>query len=399
MVAGSRKSLDAAGKAVALALTLLLVCLGLAACSGQPQPFSKATKGPGRTPPAIIVRSMAGLPPDKEAFLFKSLVAAAGPRDIAIVKGEFQGGYSLTGEFRVMPGPEGVTLDYRWSLVSDKGQPLHSIANSEPGRPVTGDPWEGIDPDTLRRVATYTTESLSSRLSQLGFSTQSAGLLPPSDTFVEAGPGAEKDIDPEVYGRLAAAVMWPQPVAANDPATANAAVPPLANAAAPPAEANVAAPPAADSAAIVKGDRIAPDTAAPADPEPNVAAAETAKHHISAVAVTRVQGAPGKGNGELLSAMRKVLKDAGWPVLGKEQSNALTIDGKVMLGQAQGKTQSVELHWTVRMPDGTVLGTVKQANRIEAGSLDKGWGEAAGYAAQGAAQGIFDLVGKAQKSL
>ena len=49
--------------------------------------------------------------------------------------------------------------------------------------------------------------------------------------------------------------------------------------------------------------------------------------------------------------------------------------------------------------NGKVLGEIKQANRVEAGSLDKGWGEAAEFAAKGAAHGIFELVEKARKSL
>ncbi len=37
--------------------------------------------------------------------------------------------------------------------------------------------------------------------------------------------------------------------------------------------------------------------------------------------------------------------------------------------------QRVLLNWTVKMPDGEVLGTIKQANDIEPGSLDQSWGE------------------------
>lgn len=409
-MAAGRFDLKALWRLLAPALALVLASVLLSACSGQNQPFSKATKPPGRTPPAIIVRSMTGLPADMETLLFNSLVAAAGPRDIAIVKGEFQGGYSLSGEFQAVPGADGVVLNYRWTLLSDKGQQLHSIANSEPGRPVAGDPWTGIDPDTLRRVAGYTAESLSSRLSQLGFATQTAGLLPPADTFVKAGPGAEKDIDPELYGRLAAAIMAPQPAAAsaNDPPDlaaeyASETVPEDAvfpeDATTDATETSAPTQPVSNDPSSRKGDKQTPEMLAAAE-QAAVEEPEAPKSaRISAVAVTVVKGSPGKGNGELLAAMRKVLRDAGWPVLPKAQRNALSIDGKVLIGEAEGSTQSVELQWTVKLPDGTVLGTVKQQNRVALGSLDKGWGESAGYAAQGAAEGIFNLVNKAKKSL
>ena len=62
----------------------------------------------------------------------------------------------------------------------------------------------------LQRVAAYTAESLSSRLSQLGYATQVGGLPPPLDSFAQAQPGAEKDIDYETLqgpGRVDPAVL------------------------------------------------------------------------------------------------------------------------------------------------------------------------------------------------
>lgn len=415
MAAGSRFSLDACGRAWSNALLALLTCLLLSACAGgQTQPFAKSGKPSGRTPPAIVVRSMEGIPSAKENVLFSSLVSAAGPRDIAIVKGEFQGSYSLMGSFRATQSVEGASVDYRWVLLNDKNQQIHTITGSEAGRPVDGDPWDGIDPDTLRRVAAYTAENLSSRLAQLGFATLSAGLMPPADTFVEAGPGAEKDIDPVLYGRLAAAVMAPQPAAApidyadagalaDDPGPEFSYEPPELeefDPGSPTEQAEAPEPQPPGDPESRKSDLGPPPARAPTPaPAPQRVAAKPEQLKISAVAVTAVKGSPGKGNGELVSAMRKVLRDAGWPVLTKGQYNALSIDGTVKLGRAEGGTQAVELHWTVRMPDGEVLGTVKQANRVEAGSLEQGWGEAAGFAAQGAAEGIFDIVGKLQKRL
>ena len=40
------------------------------------------------------------------------------------------------------------------------------------------------------------------------------------------------------------------------------------------------------------------------------------------------------------------------------------------------------------------LGDIKQANNVPAGSLDAGWGENAGFVAEAAATGIFDLINK-----
>jgi hypothetical protein len=64
----------------------------------------------------------------------------------------------------------------------------------------------------------------------------------------------------------------------------------------------------------------------------------------------------------------------------------------VTIGQPNGKAQKVALRWTVKAPDGDILGIVEQANEVPAGSLDDAWGKAADYAALAAAEGIFNLV-------
>jgi hypothetical protein len=107
-----------------------------------------------------------------------------------------------------------------------------------------------------------------------------------------------------------------------------------------------------------------------------------------------VSGAPGTGNADLTTAMRQTLADAGWPVLKGPRDDALTILGHVKIGPKQAKSQNVTLAWTVKTPDGRVLGTVKQANDVPAGSLEGGFGESALFAAQAAAGGIYDLVKK-----
>ena len=164
---------------------------------------------------------------------------------------------------------------------------------------------------------------------------------PPLDHLVQAGPGAEQEIDYETLdgpGRSEAA----DPPASEEPATAEA-----------------------DAEGAIQG-----------------------------VAITRVTGAGETGNGELAGALARVLTDAGWPVQDGSRDNTLMIEGDVALGEPNGKAQTVTLRWTVKAPDGQVLGAVEQANEVPAGSLDDSWGEAADHAALAAAQGILDLVDK-----
>ena len=92
--------------------------------------------------------------------------------------------------------------------------------------------------------------------------------------------------------------------------------------------------------------------------------------------------------------MRKVLKNAGWPVLSAARADALSIQGRVVIDAAKNEQQVVHLVWVVSTPKGKILGDIKQSNPVPAGSLDGGWGENAGYATQAAATGIFKLIEK-----
>ncbi len=186
----------------------------------------------------------------------------------------------------------------------------------------------------------------------------SSTLVPPEEAFKPAGPGAEKDIDYEtVYGP--------------------GVVPP-------------------DTAGVLGEESEGSDLASAegkTSPGPSQSkAASSRKREIRAVAVVSVKGAPGRGNAELTDAMRATLREAGWPVVGEPQEDALTIAGNVRMSPPRGEAQNVSLSWTVSAYDGTVLGTIKQANDVPAGSLNKSWGQAAQYAAEAGATGIFDLI-------
>jgi hypothetical protein len=130
---------------------------------------------------------------------------------------------------------------------------------------------------------------------------------------------------------------------------------------------------------------------APAPAEPAKPAPKPGDTVIKAVAVLPVKG---QGGNELAAAMRKQLKDAGWPVLSAARGDALSIQGSVGIDEATNGQQLVHLVWAVTTPKGARLGDIKQNNPVPAGSLDGGWGENAGFATQAAAEGIFKLIEK-----
>ncbi len=357
---------------------LALCLLVLSACSGGGSlPFAKSegTPGPsGKTVPPIALVDVAGLPSSKLPALKDALAVAAGKRDMAIVDTMIDSStMSLKGSFNIIPDPAAVRLGYHWTLTDPAGTVLHTVSAEEiaPGTPA-GDPWLQVTPAVLQRVAAYTAESLSSRLSQLGYATEVGGLPPPLETYARAGPDADKDIDYETLN-------GPQ----KPPAALAEASPSLSD----------------DQMALVDAEADPADTK-PAEAKTVAAAAKPAKtdasgrRQITAVVVLPVSGAPGNGNDDLTQAMRRTLTDAGWPVLVKPRDDALTISGRVKLGPPKGKSQNVALAWTVRTPDGKTLGTIKQANDVPPGSLEGSWGDNALFAAQAAATGIYDLVKK-----
>src|SRR5262249_3598082 len=141
------------------------------------------------------------------------------------------------------------------------------------------DPWTLVTPAVLERVATYTAESLSNRLAQMGYATQLGGLPPPVETYAMAGPNADHEIDYEtVYGPGKATPV---------------------------------------SALVEKPDG---NTGLPPEPEaspggPDTKQENSSRSEIRAVAVTCVRGASASGNAELTAAMREALASAGWPVV------------------------------------------------------------------------------------
>ncbi len=188
---------------------------------------------------------------------------------------------------------------------------------------------------------------------------------PPPDTLVKPGPNAENELDPALFAGLP-----PQARAELGIIDANANV----NDQSPPVE--KAGTEKARGAGKKKGGEAA---------------------RIATVAVLGVKGAPGEGNAQLARALRLVLRKAGWPVYPRKRRDSMTITGRVEMGPKTPRGQRVRLKWTVKAPNGKLLGVIEQSNVVESGSLDKGFGPAALPAAEGAAEGIFKLVRQLQR--
>jgi len=363
----------------ALMASLLLV---LAACSGGPSLKNQDTyETAGQTVPPVVIRQVIGLPPAKLGQMKTALAVAGGERDIGIVEGEPPAGsFSLSGRFEALVQSAGVRIIYTWDLYGADGGLIQTIAGEDNAGLITGpDPWAVVTTSVIERVARSTMQQMAKRLSQMGYATRlSRNYVPPGEYFAKAGSDAHREVDFETLNGPGMAYAGSDLIAPPvDPAQAMGAL----------------APAPADTQAQQETQMAA------AEPEPRSAAKPAKKEgavEIRAVAVIPVKGSPGNGDAELTDAMRKTLSKAGWPVVSSPQPNAFTIAGHVKVANVGGSQQDVSVRWEVRTPDGKVLGDVKQANRVPAGALDRGWGGAAYAVSEAAAMGIFDIIKRVQ---
>jgi hypothetical protein len=123
-----------------------------------------------------------------------------------------------------------------------------------------------------------------------------------------------------------------------------------------------------------------------------VQGAVPAENVVPALHVAEVAGAPGLGNRQLRSALRRHLAASGLQVTESPATDGLTVSGIVAVGPVTGDRQIATLEWLVRDAAGKEVGRIAQSNPVAAGSLDGSWGPVADNAARGAAEGITALV-------
>ena len=397
-----------------LGFGVLMAVLGLvlASCSAgsllSDSGGGGAVEPKGKTVPPIAFQEVTGIPPGQLASLRNAMAVAGGVHDIGFVEGSFQSGvFGLSGNFKANSSSAGVQIVYQWQFRDGDGVLIDRIDGEENAGVYKGtDPWAGVSSAVLDRIARRTAEQMARKLNQMGYATRLASLTaPPAELFAMASPDAHREIDFETLNGPGLGSLGMDMMAGADTVVdheeiqpAVAEVPPIEgedklariafndkpSAAPPPDEVDTASLSAPAEEAVPPPEKVE----APRKTKPG-------QHEIRAVAVVPVKGSPGGGDAELTAAMRKVLANAGWPVVEKPQPDALTVVGRVKV-EKKGEGQKVSLRWEVQSPDGKTLGDVKQANEVPLGALDQGWGPAASAVAEAAATGIFDIVKKYQ---
>lgn len=404
---GAANIRDAAPQAWPAAMLAVLMML-LTGCSAASLLSDAGPPGSAKAKilPQVAVQQITGMPPDRLAAFNTALVAAGASHEIAILTGESAYGLkSLGGGMRALPSSAGVRVVYELQFRDPDGALIGAINGEDNAGVFAGaDPWQAVTPSVLDRVARRTADELARKLSDMGYGARVSSLIaPPPDFFAKAGEGAERQIDFETVHGPGLAALGTFGLEGADKVVEHEDIPPTVASVAPlPGEGMLPvvavsdeglapAPPGEDEsqapqrAAAAEAGMAKDGTAVPVRAEPG-------KQAIRAVAVVPVKGSPGGGDAELTSVVRKVLSEAGWPVVSKPQRDALTVEGRVKLVKKDAETETVSIRWLVKTPDGKVLGDVKQSNDVPKGALDGGWGPAVRAVAEAAATGIFDVV-------
>ena len=104
-----------------------------------------------------------------------------------------------------------------------------------------------------------------------------------------------------------------------------------------------------------------------------------------------VQGAPGDGDQALGREVGKLLAQSGARMSTTAQPGALFLTAQVSK-TPRADSDRIEIIWRVQDSSGENIGQVTQANDVPRGMLDNAWGEDAFYAAEGARDGIMELL-------
>jgi len=110
------------------------------------------------------------------------------------------------------------------------------------------------------------------------------------------------------------------------------------------------------------------------------------------VRVLSVEGAPGDGNRSLTIAMKAALRRANVTMVQDVADATLVLAGGVSTSPVAKGNEEIKIDWKVLDVAEREVGNIAQANVIKAGSLSGAWGDVARLVADGAVDGLLELI-------
>lgn len=113
---------------------------------------------------------------------------------------------------------------------------------------------------------------------------------------------------------------------------------------------------------------------------------------VEEVAIGTITGATGDGNIALARALQTALPGRGFRVAPDATKAPWHVQCVVTLQKVDAKLDRVTIVWSLLNNQSKVAGTLKQENPVPHGSLSKSWGNVAALAAEGAADGVQQIL-------
>lgn len=130
--------------------------------------------------------------------------------------------------------------------------------------------------------------------------------------------------------------------------------------------------------------------------EPNRAASlarsEPTGSVFTRVNLAGVKGASGDGNEALMRALARALQRNSIQLVADKEADAYVIEGHVTLKPQSATEDTVSILWVLADGRGRELARIEQTNAVPAGALHAQWGETAVLAAEGAAEGLIEVM-------
>lgn len=334
---------SAAHRAASL-LTGALMIAGLAGCGNNLFPNSEAANASLKAKPAVAVSPVLGVPQKYTSKVTDQLIASMKEKGVQVVDAN-DAQYILKAAYIAMPEPKkGTKVTYSIDVTDKAGNRVRRIEGEELVSPKRGgDAWTHVTDEAVQKVAIKSATDINA--------------------WIE-NPSAPAN-----------------PVAVAEATDASQSAKP--------------AHPAQKVASAKSASQTSSLSAAVVSPLSHQAAAK-APHKSEVIAlVPNVTGAPGDGQTALADAMKRALNQRGVKLTDASAAGVYKIQGHVEMGAAADGQQPITIRWLVVDPSGKQMEkTVVQNNKVEAGRLDKNWGDIADQAAGAAAVEVMKLLNK-----
>lgn len=142
-----------------------LAAQGATQPAAQPTAPTQNASLSGPVPPVSFL-PVTGAPQSAVSNLAVAMRKAAKRETIQVVVSVEQGArYQVKGYFSALNDGTGTILVYVWDVLDQNGTRVHRISGQERGQASPGDPWSGIAPGLLERIADVTMNSLRTWMS------------------------------------------------------------------------------------------------------------------------------------------------------------------------------------------------------------------------------------------